>query len=97
MGNIYQWGKPEAGDRPVIHLDTTGMSTEAKRFLASLGPLDARGWMSLFSHAPVEGWPAGEIIERAYHNSQITALIPIDRVGMLTDINPDGLYLKKED
>lgn len=92
-GNIYAWGKPVPGGGKVITLDTKGMSDEAVRFLKMVGPLDALGWMRLFSNAPVQGWPAGEIMERAHWHPQIGGLIPIDRLGMLTDLNPHGLYL----
>ena len=91
-GLIFDWGKPAAGDGPVIGLDDDGLSDEAVAFLEDIGELDAVGWMRLFSQAPVVGWPAGEIIARAFEHEQLQALIPIDRVGMLTDINPGGLY-----
>ncbi len=56
-----------------------------------LGPLDRRGWATL-AHAPVEGWPAGEILG-AMCDSGMEAVVPIDIIGMLTDRNPSGLYL----
>lgn len=92
-GSIFEWGKPASYGGEPVDLGATGLSEWAKSFLVMLGPLDRRGWMSLFSHAPVGGWPAGEIIAAAYRNPELQALIPIDRVGMLTDLNPQGLYL----
>jgi hypothetical protein len=52
---------------------------------------DRQGW-SVLAHAPVGGWPAGEIID-AMCESGLDAVIPIDIVGMVTDRNPQGLYL----
>ena len=40
---------------------------------------------------PVGGWPAGEIFEAMTHTKGLEALVPIDLLGMLTDLNPDGL------
>jgi hypothetical protein len=46
------------------------------------------------SHAPVLGWPAGEIIEAVCDTPGLgEVIVPVDRIGMLTDRNPDGLYL----
>jgi hypothetical protein len=92
-GHIFNWGMPQAGNGPILDLDIEGLSVHAHIFLDQIGPLDAFGWAMLFSKAPVEGWPAGEIIERAYANDFFKALIPVDRVGMLTNLNPGGLYL----
>lgn len=44
------------------------------------------------THAPVGGWPSGEITKAVYQTEALSALIPIDRVGMHTDLNPEGLY-----
>lgn len=60
-------------------------------FLELLGPLDLAGWAQLL-HAPVGGWPAREIIAFAYRTKRLSALIPIDVVGMATDVNPNDLY-----
>ena len=60
-------------------------------FLNLLGPLDKNGWITL-AHAPVERWPAGEIID-AMCESGLEGYVPIDIVGMTTDRNPSGLYL----
>lgn len=94
-GNIYAWGKPTTyGDEPVTLTPRTPLSASAQRFLAAIGPLDRKGWMNLVSNAPVQGWPAREIIEAVLDTPQIAGFVPIDRVGMLTERNPSGLYLK---
>ena len=91
-GHILAWGKPCSQGGRTIHLKLGDLSDEARQFLGLLGPLDAEGWQMLLSQAPVEGWPAGEIMDCAYEHEALRALIPIDRVGMLTDRNPEGLY-----
>jgi hypothetical protein len=91
-GSIWNWGRPESGDGEIIGL-AANLSPSAEMFLDMVGPLDIDGWVRLFSLAPVEGWPAGEIIEAAWRTPDLRALIPIDRVGMLTTLNPEGLYL----
>lgn len=58
-----------------------------------LGPLDRRAWHLLASQAPVLGWPAAEIIAAMDDTEELSAFVPIDRLGMLTDRNPGGLYL----
>ena len=42
--------------------------------------------------APVEDWPAGEIFAAMDDTEGLKALVPIDKLGMLTDRNPGGLY-----
>lgn len=91
-GNIWHWGKPCSGGGQPILLEVP-VDKEAEAFLELLGPLDRAGWQALLSSAPVGGWPAAAIVKAAYWTPQLRALIPIDRVGMLTDINPGGLYL----
>jgi hypothetical protein len=93
-GSIWQWGRPEPGGEEPITL-AVPVSGYAESFLDMLGPLDITGWGRLFSNAPVGGWPAAEIIEAAWNTPDLKALIPIDRVGMVTTINPEGLYLAK--
>jgi hypothetical protein len=89
-GSIFRWGRPVAGDGPIIELE--GLSKHAQLFLDHVGPLDFRGWQVLLSAAPVEGWPAAEIIDAASRDKRISACIPIDILGMLTEQNPSGLY-----
>jgi hypothetical protein len=92
-GSIWNWGRPDEATGPVIELTPRQpFSLAAKNFLELLGPLDVRGWAMLV-HAPVEGWPAAEIIDAVCENPILRPHVPIDIVGMLTDRNPGGLYL----
>lgn len=96
MGSIWKWGKPEPPTGEILPLDKPegGFSEEAKLFLQLLGPLDETGWRTLASRAPVEEWPAREILEAVMDTfAWGEAVIPIDIVGMLTERNPGGLYL----
>ena len=95
-GSIWAAGCPECGDGPPITLG--GLSTEALTFLAVIAktngkPLDRKAWGTLL-RGPVGGWPAKEIVAAAYADDRLQQLIPIDLVGMLTDLNPDGLYMR---
>lgn len=92
-GSIWQWGRPNEA-KPGEAMELTPRqpwSRAAENFLRLLGPLDKQGWIQL-AHAPVEGWPAGEIID-AICESGLAAMVPIDIVGMVTDRNPQNLYL----
>ena len=92
-GNIWAWGQPPAPTSRVIELTpTTPLSSKALSFLSLLGPLDARGWMTLMQ-APVRGWPAAEIVAAMDDTAELKVFIPVDLLGMLTDRNPGGLYL----
>lgn len=92
-GSIFAWGQPVHGGGEDIELTpATPFSVAANKFLDMLGPLDLRGWATLAS-APVQGWPAGEIVEAMLDTPSLAAFVPIDRVGMLTHRNPSGLYL----
>lgn len=96
-GHIAAWGVPECGNGEDVPL-AVEVGRDATRFLALVARnnnrsgLDARGWMSLLSHAPVDGWPAAEITAAADDTPRLKAFVPIDRLGMLTDRNPGGLY-----
>jgi hypothetical protein len=91
-GSIWAWGRPNEATGPVVELTPRKpFSRSARGFLEMLGPLDEAGWIAL-AHAPVEGWPAGEIID-AICESGMEVYVPIDIVGMVTDRNPQGLYL----
>lgn len=93
-GSIWEWGCPEAGGGPVVELTpSTPLSDAARDFLAMTGPLDRRGW-AILSGAPVQGWPAREIITAMLETEKVAALVPVDIVGMLTDQNPGNLYFK---
>lgn len=91
-GSIWKWGQPVAGDEDPIELDPgeTPFSQAALDFLELLGPLDRMGWGRL-ANAPVEGWPAAEIMPAI--NRSVGPLVPIDIIGMLTNENPGNLYL----
>lgn len=91
-GSILDGNLPTCGEgEEIILAPTEPLSERAQDFLDALGPLDASGWMAL-ANSPVGGWPSAEII-KAMTGSTIGAFVPIDRVGMLTDLNPGGLYL----
>lgn len=95
-GSIWQWGRPENA-APGEEIELTPRkpwSSAAQTFIDMLGPLDRRGW-AMLAHAPVEQWPAAEIID-AMCESGFEAVVPIDIVGMNTDRNPSGLYLAEE-
>jgi hypothetical protein len=89
-GRLGRMRQALAGDGPPVRLEAD-WSPEAARFLAEVGPLDFQGWGRLLS-GPVEDWPAAEIVAAAHADPRTRALIPIDTVGMLTDINPGGAY-----
>jgi hypothetical protein len=106
QGSIWQWGRPpradEMGEEPLELTPRQPWSEEAVSFLAALGRLGLRGWVQL-AHAPVEGWPAAEIIDAMCETpnprlpeATLGGYVPIDIVGMLTDRNPRGLYLPAE-
>jgi hypothetical protein len=96
-GNIFQWGRPNPA-APGEEMELTPArpwSRQAQAFLDLLGPLDKRGWIML-AHAPVEGWPAGEILAAIANTPGLEGGVPIDLLGMVTDLNPQGLYLADE-
>ena len=95
-GSIWQWGKPTNMGGATISLAHEPEDQAARDFLALLGPLDRAGWGQL-ANAPVQGWPAKPIIEAIYATPALMALIPIDIVGMVTDLNPNGLYLAEKE
>jgi hypothetical protein len=92
-GSIWTYGRPPpAQGEPVALVGQDELSRDAQLFLELLGPLDRRGW-AMLADAPVLGWPAAEIIAAMDDTPELRALVPIDRLGMLTDRNPSGLYL----
>lgn len=95
-GNIWSFGRPSPPVEEPVELDPPegGWSSEALLFLGALGPLDFKGWAEL-AHYPVEGWPAREIIGAIA--DKWPAVVPIDILGMVTDRNPNGLYLRGEE
>lgn len=99
-GNLMQWGCPEVGGGEEIPLTPSKpLSYEASHWIYLFRkangkkPLDRRFWAALMTHAPYLGWPAEEITRAVYDTDALRALIPIDRVGMQTNLNPGGLYL----
>jgi hypothetical protein len=98
-GSIWAWGRPYDTSRGKSVIELTPkepLSSRAVSFLEMVGPLDRNGWATLAS-APVDGWPAGEILAAMDDTEPISALIPIDKLGMTTDRNPGGLYLPGEE
>lgn len=93
-GLVYNAPMPRPGRGLTIELTPPegGWSSEARAFLSVLGPLDIRGWLQV-ANLPVQGWPAAEILGALDDDRRTTALVPIDVLGMLTDRNPQGLYL----
>lgn len=91
-GSIWDWGRPVSGGGDPIELDPgdTPFSDVALGFFEALGPLDRTGWARL-SGAPVEEWPAAEIMPAI--NRTVGPLVPIDIIGMLTNENPGNLYI----
>lgn len=89
-GSIWDWGRPTPAYGPAIKL-APELSEEAQMFIDMLGPLDINGWQTL-SNAPVGGWPAKEIFEAMLDTPLLENMVPIDKIGMLTDRNPNGLY-----
>jgi hypothetical protein len=92
MGSIWRWGRPPEPVSEVLELGSE-LSPIASDFLALAAPtgLDLRGWMFL-ANAPVQGWPAQEILTAMSQNPRLAATIPIDILGMVTDRNPKSLY-----
>lgn len=94
-GSIWQTGQPVCGGGDIIRLTPAEpLSADAKVFLSLVEPLDRQGWCTLI-HSPVGGWPASEIIAAVDDTAALSALVPIDILGMITDRNPEGLYLRK--
>jgi len=90
---IFDGPKPGTGGDTPITLNTEGLSTDARWFVERFGPLDYRGWGALWSQCGMLGWPAGEVLEAFLTQyPDMTALVPIDIVGMLTDRNPQDTY-----
>lgn len=97
MGDILHWGRPEhQGGKTVALTPKKKLSEDALFIIEMIGPLDRKGWATLANHAPVQGWAAGEIFAAMDDTEDLRALVPIDKMGMLTDRNPGGLYLRKE-
>lgn len=93
VGSIWAYGKPAPPiEAPIRLKPRTLLSAEASYFLSLLGPLDLRGWNTL-ANGPMEDWPAGEVLAAMDDTKELSSLVPVDRLGMLTNRNPGGLYL----
>lgn len=94
MGSIWKYGHPpNCSPADAIRLTPSfQLSPLAQYFLKLLGPLDRRGWMML-ADGPMQGWPAGEIVLAMLETPALRSDVPIDIAGMLTNLNPKGLYL----
>jgi len=90
------WG----GDIPTCQggepIELEGLSEFAHTFMQMMYPLDIAAWAMLATQAPVQGWPSKEVFEAMYKHPDLRPLIPIDKVRMVTDLNPDGLYLPEK-
>jgi hypothetical protein len=92
-GSIWDFGRPPYPIGKIFELKPSKpFSRAAAQFLNVLGPLDEAGWVFLM-HCPMEGWPSGEIIS-ALAETKLRGRIPIDICGMVTNVNPQKLYLK---
>lgn len=97
LATIWETGRPDYPTDVIVELTpSVPLSDEAEAFLSILGGLDQRGWMAL-AELPPGGWPAGEILAAMDDTAALAGLIPIDRLGMLTDRNPGGLYLPTDE
>lgn len=92
-GVVFAVSMPQHHGGETIQLDQAKLSNEARRFLTMLGSLDALGWSEV-AHLPHDGWPHGEIIDAMCDVPRLMAMVPIDIVGMVTDRNPNNLYLQ---
>lgn len=91
-GSLFDAPMPCSQGGEAVALEPAApLSGRARSFLTMLGPLDAAGWAMLAS-CPVAGWPAAEIVAAMDDTPRLRALVPVDRLGMLTDRNPQGLY-----
>lgn len=90
-GSIWSYGKPAHGGGPDIELAVPLPKGGAAGFMDMMLPLDRRGWSAL-ANAPVLGWPAGDVFAAMADTPELSSLVPIDVLGMVTDRNPSGLY-----
>lgn len=91
---ILDYGRPpNATDKAVELTPKQPLSFFTSSFVELLGPLDRDGWQLLANSFPVRGWPAGEILAAMHDTESLSGLVPIDKLGMLTDRNPGDLYL----
>lgn len=84
-------GTPMHGGGEEIDLGLDHPYLDAAR---AMGPLD-RVWWHRFLTGPLQGVAAGEIILAASRDRRVSALVPIDVLGNMTNANPSGLYLRE--
>jgi len=92
--SIWDAGQPRVGYGEPIWLGQPvggDPRSPGQRFLDLCGPLDLQGWQDLLS-GPMMGWPAREVLRAAYEHPKLRALIPVDHLGMVAGIDPEGLY-----
>lgn len=95
FGSIWEAGRPPTSEEigePAIELTPESpLSKDALRFLSMCGPLGRQGW-AVLAGSPLRGWPAAEIIAAMDDTPAVSALVPVDVLGQITDRNPNGLY-----
>lgn len=92
-GYIWDHSYPENSSfKGTVSLNKEGLSTQAKYFLSRVEPLNLDGWRRLM-RSPMQGWPAGEIIDQMKHSAELAAIVPEELEGMLTNRNPSGAWL----
>lgn len=92
-GYIWDFDYPENSSfTDTVALRKDGLSTQAKYFLSRIEPINLDGWRRLM-RSPMQGWPAGEIIDQMKHSPELSDLVPEALEGMLTNRNPNGAWL----
>lgn len=95
--HIMEQGRPPAPTGKIVELNAeahAGLSKMARFWVDEMfGPLDLTGWRDVANNTSVVGWPAGEVLAAMDDTPELSVHIPIDLIGMLTDRNPNGLFL----
>lgn len=97
--NVGRPAKPAPGQEPIPLAPDAyeALSADARWWVDRMfGPLTRDGWAAV-AHTTVIGWPADEIIRAMRLTPGLGALIPVDVVGMLTNLDPSGAYLHPDD
>lgn len=97
--NVGRPRRPAAGEAtiPLAQSELDRLSSEARWWLDRMfGPLTRDGWFDLV-HMTVIGWPSDEIIRAVQNTPGLKSFTPVDIVGMLTNLDPGGLYLHPDD
>lgn len=101
-GHIMSWGQPPfAVDEPIDLTPEGGWPKEASFWMNDMlhgRPLDRDGWATIAA-APAGGWEKalGQLLAAMSADERTSFLVPIDKLGMLTELNPGGLYLDGPD